>query len=101
MLPGSNAKMRILSVIELTAEERDILQRLVRSGKTERRIADRARIILWADEKVTIDASAHRLRSHRDTIIYWRARFLERRCEGIPGCLQDLSRSGRPVTFSP
>lgn len=88
-------------VIKLAEEERYALERLVRLVKTEHRIADRARIILWADEKVTIDESARRLTFHRETIIYWRSRFLSRRDEGIPICLQDLHRSGRPQTFSP
>lgn len=88
-------------VIKLIDAERKTLQSLVRLGKTERRIADRARIILWADEGVTIDESARRLGCHRDTVIYWRARFLERRSEGIPTCLQDLPRPGRPPDFSP
>jgi transposase-like protein len=88
-------------VIELTDEERNSLRRLVRSGDTKRRIADRARIVLWADEKVTIDESAQRLGVHRETILYWRERFLVRRLEGIPECLQDLPRSGRPPVFSP
>jgi transposase-like protein len=88
-------------VIELTDEERCSLRRLVRSGDTKRRIADRARIVLWADEKVTIDESARRLGLHRETILYWRERFLERRGDDIPECLQDLPRSGRPPVFSP
>ena len=88
-------------VIDLSDEERDSLRRLVRSGDTKRRIADRARIILWADERVTIDESARRLDIHRETILYWRERFLERRRDGIPACLQDLPRSGRPPAFSP
>jgi transposase-like protein len=56
---------------------------------------------LWADDKVTIDESARRLDVHRETILYWRGRFLERRKAGIPECLQDLPRSGRPPAFSP
>ena len=88
-------------IIELTGEERDSLRRLVRSGDTKRRIADRARIVLWADEKVTIDESAQRLGLHRETILYWRERFLARRGDDIPECLQDLPRSGRPPVFSP
>ena len=88
-------------VVVLTDEERTSLRRLVRSGDTKRRIADRARIVLWADEKVTIDESARRLGCHRETILYWRQRFLERRSDGIPECLQDLPRSGRPPVFSP
>jgi transposase-like protein len=88
-------------VIKLNDEERDSLCRLVRSGDTKRRIADRARIILWANDKVTIDNSARRLDVHRETVLYWRERFLERRLDGIPECLQDLPRSGRPPVFSP
>jgi hypothetical protein len=88
-------------VVVLTDEERESLRNLLRSGKTERRIADRARIIQWADEKVTIDESARRLACHRETILYWRARFLERRSEGVLASLQDMPRSGRPPTFSP
>lgn len=88
-------------VIKLTEEEREKLEALVRSGRTEHRIADRAQIILWADEKVTIDESAYRLGRHRHTVLYWRERFLKRRTEGISRCLEDLPRSGRPPTFSP
>ena len=88
-------------VIQLTETERRTLKSLVRSGKTESRLADRARIILWADEGVTIDESARRLGRHRETILYWRSRFLERRSEDVSNRLQDLPRSGRPPAFSP
>lgn len=88
-------------VIALSDEERCNLHTLIRSGKTERRIADRARIVIWADEGVTIDESAERLGCHRDTVIYWRKRFLERREEGLPDSLQDLPRPGRPPDFPP
>jgi len=88
-------------VIKLTSEERQTLQSLIRSGKTESRITERAKIILWADQGLTIDTTADRLGCHRETVLYWRRRFLERRTAGIPACLQDLPRSGRPPSFSP
>ena len=88
-------------VIRLSDEERRTLQSLIRSGKTENRLTERAKMVVWADEGVTIDASAYRLDCHRETILYWRQRFLERRSEGLPVCLQDLPRSGRPASFSP
>lgn len=88
-------------VIALSDKERSTLQTLIRSGKSERRIADRSRIIIWADGGITIDESAHRLGCHRETVIYWRKRFLERCDEGLPNSLQDLPRSGRPPSFSP
>ena len=88
-------------VIQLTESERRTLKSLVHSGKTESRLADRARIILWADEGVTIDESARRLGRHRETILYWRSRFLERRSEEVESRLHDLPRAGRPPEFSP
>jgi len=88
-------------VIKLSIEERRTLQSLIRSGKTESCLTERAKIILWADEGLTIDTSAYRLDCHRETILYWRQRFLKRRTAGIPACLQDLPRSGRPASFSP
>jgi len=88
-------------VIRLSGKEKQILRRLVRAGKTERREADRARIILWADKGVTLDETARRLDCHRQTALYWRKRFLEARHLGIPECLQDKPRSGRPPVYSP
>lgn len=41
-------------LINLNENEQQELKALVSSGKTERRLADRARMILWADERVTI-----------------------------------------------
>ena len=88
-------------VIKLSDEERRTLRNLIRSGKTESRLTERTKIVLWADEDLTIDESAYRLDCHRETILYWRQRFLERRWAGIPECLRDLPRSGRPASFSP
>ena len=48
-------------VIKLSVEERRTLQSLNRSGKTESRLTERAKTILWADEGLTIDTSAYRL----------------------------------------
>ena len=74
---------------------------IAQSGKTEARLVERARILLWAHDGVTIDNTAQRLGCHRETVIFWRRRYLERRREGIPDCLNDLPRSGRPRVFSP
>ena len=88
-------------IIKLSEDERQALKQLLRSGKTERRIADRARIILWADEGLTIDETTRRLGCNRQTVINWRKWFLERRSAGIPKALEDKPRSGRPRAFSP
>jgi transposase-like protein len=91
-------------VIRLTGAEKRDLRTLKRKGKTEARIADRARMILWADRnKVTIEETARRLDCGREKVIFWRRRFLEGRTAKLPILerLSDRPRSGRPRTFSP
>lgn len=89
-------------IIKLTESERQELQALVRSGKAERRLADRARMILWADEGVTIAETQHRLGCSEQIVLNWRRDFLARReAEGPIEALKDRPRPGRPVTFSP
>ena len=89
-------------IIKLTLQERQQLQTLVSSGKTERRLADRARMILWADECVTIAETQRRLGCSEQIVLNWRRDFLARReSEGPIDALKDRPRPGRPVTFSP
>ena len=89
-------------LINLTEDERQKQKRLVSNGKTERRMADRARMILWADEGVTIAETQRRLGCSEQIVLNWRRDFLARReQEGPVEALKDRHRSGRPVTFSP
>ena len=84
-------------VIELSDEDRDQLEALVRRRTAEQRIVVRARIVLAAadgEENATI---AEDLGVALNTVIKWRKRFFE---EGMAG-LADRKRSGRPRTFSP
>jgi transposase len=88
--------------IHLNGEEKQILRQLERTGKTERRLADRARIILWTAEGVSVEEIARRLNIHRATVINWRRWFRERRKQGMDmvECLNDAPRSGRPPRLS-
>ena len=88
--------------IYLDGKERQILRQLKRKGKTERRLADRARIILWTAEWVAVDTIAERLGLHRDTVIAWRERFVATCAQGlsIVDRLRDRPRSGRPPKFN-
>jgi transposase len=88
--------------IRLNGVEKQALRQLKRAGPTERRLADRARIVLWTAEWLAVDTIAERLEIHRDTVIAWRQRFLERRQAGLAlvACLCDQPRSGRPSAFS-
>ena len=89
-------------IIELKSEEGKELKKLLRSGKTERRLAERARIILWADEGLKVDETAKRLGCSGQTVLNWRRDFLARREEEGPiEALKDRPRSGRPRDFSP
>ncbi len=88
--------------INLSGKEKQILRQLKRAGKTERRIADRARIILWTAQWIPVEEIARRLEIDRATVLNWRRWFSERRQQGLPlaECLCDRPRSGRPHKFS-
>ena len=90
-------------VVRLTSKEKRELRQLKRRDKTEVRLADRARLLLWAHDGVTIEDTAARLDCGRDKVIFWRRRFLEGRAAKLPVLerLRDLPRSGRPASFSP
>lgn len=89
--------------IRLGGKDKQILRALKRAGKTERRVADRARIILWTAACVAVDEIACRLEIHRSTVINWRRWYLERRAAGlsVQESVQDQPRSGRPPKFTP
>ena len=89
--------------IHLSGKEKQALRQLKRAGKTERRLADRARIVLWTNKRVVVAAIAARLECHRSTVINWRRWFLQRRVKGksVTTCLQDAPRSGRPMARTP
>jgi hypothetical protein len=89
--------------IHLSGKEKQVLRQLKRRGKTERRLADRARIVLWTHKRIAVNEIAARLEMHRTSVINWRRWFLERRASGqvVVECLSDAPRSGRPLTRSP
>lgn len=89
--------------IHLKGKEKQALRQLKRKGKTERRLADRARIILWTAAWDAVDEISGRLDVHRSTVIFWRQRFVEGQKQGRPVLerLQDLPRSGRPPKLTP
>jgi hypothetical protein len=89
-------------LINLTESDRQVLQSLVSNGKTEHRLTDRARMILWADQGVTIAETQRRLDCCEQIVLNWRRDFLARREEEGPvEALKDRPRPGRPPVFSP
>src|SRR5215470_10227067 len=80
------------AAIELTEQERATLRSWLAAGKTERRMAFRAEVILAVAEGLGNAAVAERLETRPATISKWRGRFARNRLVG----LADAPRSGKP-----
>ena len=65
------------AALAITPENRLELERIVRSGKTEQRIALRARIVLGAADGKSNNALAKELKTSRPSVLAWRQRFAE------------------------
>lgn len=84
-----------LPELTLIDSEREQLQRWVRRRKTAQDIALRSRIILECATGVSNSEVSRRLGVSLPTVGKWRARFIEKRLEG----LVDEPRPGRPATI--
>ena len=80
------------AAIELTERERATLRSWLAAGKTERRMAFRAEVILAVAEGLGNAAVAARLATRPATVSKWRGRFAKDRLAG----LADAPRSGKP-----
>jgi transposase len=89
------AKGRPIARLELSAEERDYLERQVRRHRVARSLSERCRIILRCADGLPSKSVATELGLHEHTVGKWRRRFLKDRCDG----LLDEARSGRPRTI--
>lgn len=83
--------------IEIAVGDRPVLERWANARAAERRLVDRARIVLLASEGRPAGVIAERLGCSLPTVKTWRARY-ER--EGLEG-LRDRRKSGRPLTHGP
>jgi putative transposase len=88
--------------VTVLPEQREALERLVRTRSTPQQLALRARIILQAADGHGVRASARELGVWPKTVRYWR------RCWGVggywlsgPARLSAAPRSGAPATFTP
>ena len=83
---------RRLVAIELTAHEREVLERFVRRRKTAQQLAQRSRVVLLSAGGHSNREVARRVGVHETTVCKWRRRFLEKRLDG----LLDEPRPGAP-----
>jgi len=81
--------------IELGDEERAALERVVRAGTSERRMVERAQIVLLASEGRSARQIAGSVGCALNTAKKWRGRF---EAGGLDG-LADLPRPGKPLVY--
>ncbi len=82
--------------IELSEEQRGLLEGYVRRRTTGQALATRSRIILMAADGVSNKTIATRVGTSRSTVMTWRKRFSERGLDG----LHDEPRPGAPRSIS-
>lgn len=84
------------SPIMVTPTDRPLLEHWSRAGRTERRLAERAQIILLAAEGTSTRAVARQLGVRAATVSKWCRRF---RAQGAAG-LRDATRPGAPRKYA-
>jgi len=90
------------SPIELSSEHERELNALVRTHSTPQKLAERARIILFAAKGLGVDETARRLGIWRKTAGHWRRRWRDAEpSAGVAARLCDAPRSGAPAIFTP
>ena len=93
-LLGENV-MKRGAIIGLSETERDTLLSWIRSGTTEHRLVERAKIILMATDRIPTQTIARRLKTRPARVSKWRTRFAR---QGIEG-LRDAIREGAPCRY--
>ncbi len=81
--------------VTLSEEQKEVLEGWIRRGKTEKRLADRAKMVLSSAAGEARDTIAKRIGVTPAVVSKWRKRFLE---DGLEG-LCDLSRPGKPARY--
>jgi transposase len=84
-------------VIELSEQEREVLEAQTRRYTLPYRDVVRAKIVLMAAEGLGNDEIAARLSTRREIVSKWRKRFFTERLGG----LEERPRRGRPSVFPP
>jgi transposase len=80
------------NTVELSQEEQEQLERLIRKGKSSARKQTRARILLKANEGMAVQEIMKALDASEDMVYRARQRFVE---EGLEAALNDKPRPGQ------
>jgi len=82
--------------IRLSKEEKETLLSWMRGGRTEQRLAERARVVLLAANGLSGKQIALRVGTREARVSKWLRRFVKERLAG----LTDQGRSGKPPKYS-
>jgi putative transposase len=93
-------------VVELSADERQGLEALVRAHRTPRQVALRARIVLAAADGLNNTQIARQLGVEDDTVRLWRMRWLGLQAASLEDLsiterLSDAPKPGAPARITP
>jgi putative transposase len=93
-------------VVELSPEERQGLETLVRRGSTPQQLARRGQIILSAGAGLNNSEIARQVGLDVDTVRFWRNRWLGLKAASLEDLsleerLRDAPRPGAPAQFTP
>ena len=83
--------------VVVSAQDRVALERIVRARKCERRMLERAQIVLLAADGLSAPVIAARVGCSEKLVKRWRSRYQR---DGLEG-LRDAPRSGAPLTHGP
>ena len=90
------------SPVQLSPEQDRELNDLVRAHSAPQKLAERARIVLWAAAGVGIAETARQLGIWRKTAGHWRRRWRDAApSAGVAARLSDAPRCGAPAMFTP
>lgn len=84
--------MRVAPPVELTSDERQALERLARSRRSEVRVAERAQVVLLAADGWLNKDIAAEVGWTQKRVGVWRKRYVD---EGLNGIMKDRPRGGR------
>lgn len=87
---------RIAERIECNQNELKSLKKIIASHTAEKRLVERATIILKSHDGLRIDQIARDMCTRPNTVAKWRNRFLKSRMDG----LKDAARSGKPKKYN-
>lgn len=88
--------MATRNAFSVSDSDRKVLESWLRCSTTPRALAERAKIVLWSADGMSLSGIQGKLECSRPTVCKWKGRY---RAQGVEG-LRDAARPGRPTKSS-